>query len=124
MLKEIDPKGSELRRRHRLKRRVYLNQGPDYPWHLDGYDKLKLFGFVIHGAIDGYSRKVLWLKVLWSNNPPNNIAAFYVSYVEELQGAPVKIITDLGTENALAAAIHNFFREDIDAHQYVPSPRN
>ena len=124
MLKEIDLKGSELRRRHRLKRRVYLNQGPDYPWHLDGYDKLKLFGFVIHGAIDGYSRKVLWLKVLWSNNPPNNIAAFYVSYVEELQGAPVKIITDLGTENALAAAIHSFFREDIDAHQYVPSPRN
>ena len=67
---------------------------------------------------------MLWLKVLWSNNPPNNIAAFYVSYVEELQGAPVKIITDLGTENALAAVIHSFFREDIDAHQYVPSPRN
>ena len=30
MLKEIDPEGSELRRRHRLKTRVYVNQGPDY----------------------------------------------------------------------------------------------
>ena len=31
MLKEIDPEGSELMRRHRLKRRLYVNQGPDYP---------------------------------------------------------------------------------------------
>ena len=30
MLKEIDPEGSELRRRHRLKRQVNVNQGPDY----------------------------------------------------------------------------------------------
>ena len=28
-----------------------------------GYDKLKAFGFPIRGAIDGYSRKILWLKV-------------------------------------------------------------
>ena len=31
MLKEIDAERSELWRRHRLKRRVYVNQGPDYP---------------------------------------------------------------------------------------------
>ena len=30
MLKEIDREGSELSRRHRLKTRVYVNQGPDY----------------------------------------------------------------------------------------------
>ena len=24
-------------------------------WHLHGYDKLKPYGFVIHGCIDGYS---------------------------------------------------------------------
>ena len=30
MLNEIDPEGSELRRRHRLKTQVYVNQGPDY----------------------------------------------------------------------------------------------
>ena len=29
MLKEIDPEGNELRRRHRLKTRFYVNQGPD-----------------------------------------------------------------------------------------------
>ena len=30
MLKEIDPEGSELRRRHRLKTQIYVNQGSDY----------------------------------------------------------------------------------------------
>ena len=120
ILKEIDPGESELRRRHRLNRRGYVNQGPDYEWCLDGYDKLMAFGFAIHRATDGYSRKVLCLKVLRSNNS----AALYISCVEELQGAHTKIIRDLGTENALAAAIHSFFRQDTDAHQYVPSHRN
>ena len=98
MLKEIDPKGSELKRRHRLKRQVYINQGPDYSWHLDGYDNLKPFGFPIHEAIDGYSRKVVWLKVFRSNYSPNNMVPLYLSCVEELQDAPVKMIMDLDTE--------------------------
>ena len=51
-----------------------------------------------------------------SNNSPNNIVALYLSCVEERQGTPVKIITDLGPENALAAVIHSFFRQDTDAH--------
>ena len=58
LLKEMDPEGSELRRKHRLKRRVYQNPGPNYSWHIDGYDKLKCWGFPIHGAIDGYSRRI------------------------------------------------------------------
>ena len=75
MLKEIDPEGSDLRRKHRLKTQIYVNQSSDYAYHLDGCDNLKTFGFVIHEAIDGYSRKVFWLKVLRSNNSSNNIAA-------------------------------------------------
>ena len=30
LLKKMDPEGSELRRKHRLKRRVYQNPGPNY----------------------------------------------------------------------------------------------
>ena len=33
-----------------------------------GYDKLKPFGFPIHAAVDGYSRKVIWLETERSNN--------------------------------------------------------
>ena len=67
---------------------------------------------------------MLWLNVLRSNNLSNNIAALSLSCGEKLQDAPVKIITDPGTENPLAAAIHSFFCQDADAYQYVPSPRN
>lgn len=44
-------------------RRCYYSEGPSYVWHLDGYDKLKPYGFPIHGCIDGFSRKILWLEV-------------------------------------------------------------
>ena len=52
--KRLDPEGVYLRSRRAFRRRVYSVQGPNYMWHLDGYDKLKPFGFAIHGAIDGY----------------------------------------------------------------------
>ena len=52
-LKGPDPQGSQDRRRHRLKRRVYNVPGPSYWWHVDGYDKIKRYGFPVHGAVDG-----------------------------------------------------------------------
>ena len=33
LLQEPDPMGSKLRRAHRLRRREYLNPGPNYCWH-------------------------------------------------------------------------------------------
>lgn len=77
-LKQLDATASKNRKRHRLIRRQYHNkvvievarfnlrmgspvhlsiqyslQGPNRIWHCDGNDKLKMFGFVIHGCIDG-----------------------------------------------------------------------
>ena len=63
VLKILDTEGVNARSKHRLQRRVYTAKGPNYLWLMDGYDKLKPFGFCIHGAIDGYSRRVLWLEV-------------------------------------------------------------
>jgi hypothetical protein len=59
VLKAIDPVGVTLRSAHRLRRRTYINKGPNFAIHIDGYDKLKPFGVAIHGAIDGFSRYVL-----------------------------------------------------------------
>ena len=124
ILKEVDPEGSELRKAHRLKRREYHNPGPNHSWHMDGYDKLKPWGFPIHGAIDGFSRKILWLNVTRSNNSPDNIAKFYLNVVKEFDGCPVEMITDLGTENGIVAAMQSYYRDNSDSHRYVPSPRN
>ena len=75
ILKDIDPEGTDSRRSHRLRRRIYKNPGPNYAWHID---KLKPFGFAIHGAIDGYSRKILWLGVLHSNNSSSMIGDIFL----------------------------------------------
>lgn len=36
ILKMLDPEGTDLRKRHRLKRRMYKNPGPNFMWHIDG----------------------------------------------------------------------------------------
>ncbi|EDO46933.1 predicted protein [Nematostella vectensis] len=59
----LDPDGVERRSRNRLRRRQYHAKGANFIWHLDGYDKLKPYGFCIHGCIDGYSRRIMWLEV-------------------------------------------------------------
>ena len=53
IMKSLDPEGVTLRSGHKLRRRTYRSQGPNFIWHIDGCDKLKPFGFAIHGAIDG-----------------------------------------------------------------------
>ena len=124
LLKELDPEGAEFRKARRLKRRQYSNPGPNYTWHIDGYDKAKPWGFSIHGGIDGFSRKLIWLQVSRSNKSPDSIARMYLSGVVKVGGCPVELVTDLGTENAIVAAIQSYFRDSPDAHRYVPSPRN
>ena len=47
----------------------------------------------------------------------------YIFGLSERNGCPIKLITDLGTENVLTAAMQAFLQQDIDGHQYVPSPR-
>ena len=44
--------------------------GPNYLWHVDGYDKLKPFGMAISGCIDGFLRRIMWLKCGPANNNP------------------------------------------------------
>ena len=124
VLREVDPQGTQLRKSHRLRRRVYRNPGPNYAWHIDGYDKLKVWGFPIHGCIDGYSRRILWLSVLRSNNLPDGPASLYLNTVNSLAGCPVELVSDLGTENSIVAAMQSFFRDNVDAHRYVTSQRN
>ena len=61
--KKVDLLGVVQGARHRLTRRNYISTGVNHTWHIDGYDKLKALRFDMHGAIDGYSRKILWLFV-------------------------------------------------------------
>lgn len=111
-LKLLDPVGVDHRLRHRLKRRSYNGRGPNFVWHIDGYDKLKPFGFCIHGAIDGFSRTILWLKVGVSNNDPSFIAKYFLDVIKDLGGTARVVRSDCGTENTYVAGIQQFLRRN------------
>ena len=96
-----------------------------------GYDKLKPYGFPIHGAVDGFSRKVLWLEVTRSNNLPEAVAKFYLDAVRQNEGCPLQTRTDCGTENGVIAGAQCYFRSDDNApfsgeqaHIFGPSTHN
>ena len=119
IIRELDPEGTGLRKSHRLKRREYRNPGHNYAWHVDGYYKLKPWGFPIHGCIDGFTRCIMWLEVAHSNNLPEYAAMYYVEADKDLGGCPVEVVTDFGTENGLLASIQTYFRQNPAAHRYA-----
>ncbi|XP_070410032.1 uncharacterized protein [Nothobranchius furzeri] len=110
LLKYIDPHGVAQRRRNRLTRRTYVNPGPNFMWHVDSYDKLKPFGICINGAIDGFSRVMIWLHAYSTNNDPKVIAGYFITEVEKRMGTAARIRSDLGTENVIMAEMQRFLR--------------
>ena len=124
LMREMDPEGCKLRQAHRLKRRKYFSRGPNDVWHVDGYDKLKPYGFPIHGCIDGWSRRMMWLRVSRTNNNPEVVASLYLDCVDQVDGCPVTLRTDCGTENGIMASMQCDFRRDVTAHKYGTSPSN
>ena len=127
----MDPEGTRLRQAHRLKRRRYTNPGPNYCWHADGYDKLKPYGLPIHGCIDCFSRRVIWLKLERSNNDPKVIGVIFRDAVIEAGGCPTILRTDRGTENVIMSSAQCFLRRNgtdslagLKAHRYGSSHSN
>ena len=108
IMKELDPVGVDARRRRTLRRRLYYSKGPNWVWQLDGYDKLKPFGFEIHGCFDGYSRRVLRLNVLRSNKDPKEVCNLFINYMTVMKGVPRKIVADRGTENVSKQVLKDF----------------
>lgn len=66
-IQRVDPIGIQIRHRTTLQRRQYCVRSPNSLWHIDGYHKLVCWNIVIHGAIDGFSRLITYLRV-----SPNN----------------------------------------------------
>ena len=71
-----------------MQRRKYHNLGPNYVWHIDGHDKLKSYCLSIYGCIDGYSRRIIWLRVASTNKVPELIAKYYLDALKRILGKP------------------------------------
>ena len=116
IVKELDPEGVSSRKKKLLRRRTYSvpGGGPDFMWHIGGYDKLKLYGFSVHGCIDGFSRRIIWLETGSSNKDPEIIASYFISTVKNINRVPRKIMSDDGTENSLIEPIQIALRASHD----------
>lgn len=114
VLREIDPDGVERRSRYRLKRRVYGVSGPNQIWHLDGWDKLAPFKLYVHGCVDGFSRKYMWLQVASTNKDPNVVSYYFLKALRKFQCIPAIVRTDKGTENPGVEALQIALRMDHD----------
>jgi len=63
---------------------------------------LPAFNVVFGRCIDGYSRKIMWLKASYTNHRPGLIASYFVECCQQFGGYPAHVRTDCGTENAVA----------------------
>ncbi|XP_045027546.1 uncharacterized protein LOC116935144 isoform X2 [Daphnia magna] len=86
---------------YRIHRRVYHVRSPLTLWHIDGHHKFDKYGFIIHGAIDGYSRLIPYIS-LENNNNSETVVGLFEKSVEEW-GYPASVRSDLGGENVLVA---------------------
>lgn len=93
----VDPEGVELRKSRVVKRRQYFVESPNSVWHVDGHHKLIKWRFVIHAAIDGFSRVIPYIHCS-DNNRANTVLQAFNSGVMRF-GLPKKVRSDHGGEN-------------------------
>ena len=126
----LDAEELERRMSGKLRRRIYRTLGPNYVGHIDAFDKIKPCGFSIHGCIDGYSGRIIWLDVSTSNKSPGPIANYYLKAAKNLNGIAKIIKADNETEHSLIEPIHLFVRDlsnegnVLNSFSIVSSPMN
>lgn len=104
----LDETAVKERKKRKLTRREYIVAGPNALWHNDGMDKISRFGFAIHACIDGWSRRLIWLRVAPSNRLPEFVLAYYLAAVQQVNKLPLRQRSDRGAENQLTCKFNLF----------------
>ena len=99
VIEGLDQAGVEMRTKRWFRRRRFVAPSPNFKWHLDGYDKLKPYGFCIRDAKDGYSWSILRLDFGPTKNDPMITIQYYIDCVQQLNGLPRVVRGYCGTEN-------------------------
>ena len=65
-------------------------------------------------AFLGEFSRILWLEANSTNKNPGMIASHYLNTVQQLEGVPVRMRCDKGTENAVIGVLQQYFRWQDD----------
>jgi len=74
-----------------VRRRIYSVPHPNHIWHIDGHHKLIRWRFVIHGAVDGFSRTITYLK--FADNRASTVLELFCGRVSRF-GLPDYVRSD------------------------------
>ena len=97
----LDPQNTALRWGVVVSRRVYQVPWPNSLWHLDGHHSLIRWKLVNHGCIDGFSRRIMYLKCC-SNNLAETVLDLFLDAIKKNGDRwPSRIRVDRGVENVL-----------------------
>ena len=140
VLADEDPEGVEQRqlcKRNKPRKTPFVCDGPWNVASLDGHDKLCgyqnwTFPIGIYGCLDTFSRKILFLSVLYSNSNPNVIGRKYFEFLYEYKHMPRFIRLDKGSETGKMATmqvyltnqLNNDLTDPNDSIIYGKSPTN
>ncbi len=100
--------GVACRRSRTISRRVYSVPCSNSLWHIDGLHCLIRWKVVIHGGIDGYSRRIVYLRAS-DNNRAETVLDLFRQAVEKY-GWPSRVRSDKGGENVDVARAMIFSR--------------
>ena len=115
-MQKVDPEGVAMRGRAfatSRRRKEYFVKGPNRVFSIDGHDKLSRFGFEIYGAIDAYSRYIVWCYVGISNRTAVSVNKQYLRLLRHTLHMPKLIRSDKGKSNII-----NFLYNRLNTYLY------
>ena len=115
-LKVVDREGVKERWRKVIRYRVYETDGPG--------DKLRRWGFAIHGCVDSLSRNILWLRVATTNSYPTDIANYYLDFIYRTKFCPKVLRMDRDNKNIYCEYLQLFLTGHSGSVLYARSVRN
>lgn len=102
-LYRVSPEAVEMRRTTTVSRRVYNVPSSNSLWHIDGLHCLIRWRIVIHGGIDGFSRRIMYLHAS-TNNRADTVLKLFLEATQKC-GWPSRVRSDLGGENVEVARV-------------------
>lgn len=97
----LSPDSVQMRRTTTVSRRVYNVPSSNALWRIDGLHCLIRWHMFIHGGIDGFSRRIVYLHAS-TNNRADTVLNLFLEATQKC-GWPSHVRSDLGGENVEVA---------------------